>query len=157
MTRQKFEQRRLLLRGREQVDRAIAMLRTVPLDDKKPLEVLVREEVKARKPDQNALMWAGPLKDIAEQCWAEGRQYSDVIWHEFFKEQFLPEQYDPELCKSEQYRKWDYGPGGGRVLVGSTTDLTVKGFAQHLEQIHAFGGQMGVEFHEAPHRGLPTR
>lgn len=153
MTRQKFEQRRLLLRGLEQVERAIALLRTLPLDDKKPLEVLVREEVKARKLDQNALMWAGPLKDIAEQAWIDQRQYSAAVWHEFFKSQFLPEFYDPDLCKDEKYLKWDEGPGGGQVLVGSSTDLTIKGFAQYLEQIHAFGANLGVEFHEAPPRG----
>lgn len=154
MTRQKFEQRRLLLRSQEQVDRAIALLRTVPLDDRKPLEVLVREEVKARKLDQNARMWVGPLKDIAEQCWSGQRQYSAEIWHEYFKQQFLPEEYDPELCKDEAYRKWDFDPAGQPVLVGSSTDLTIKGFAQYMEKIHAFGGQMGVEFHEAPPRGF---
>lgn len=153
MTRPKFEQRKLLLRGQEQVDRAIALLRTLPLDDKKPLEVLVREEVKARKASQNDLMWAGPLKDIAEQAWIEKRQHSAEVWHEFFKQQFLPDLYDPELCKDEKYRKWDEGPGGGRVLVGSSTDLTIRGFAQYLEQIHAFGASLGVEFHEAPPRG----
>ena len=154
MTRQKFEQRKLLLRGQEQVDRAIALLRTVQLDDKKPLEVLVREEVKARKLDQNALMWAGPLKDIAEQAWIEQRQHSAAVWHEFFKQQFLPDFYDPELCKDERYQKWTEGPGGDQVLVGSSTDLTIRGFAQYLEQIHAFGAQLGVEFHEAPPRGF---
>jgi len=153
LTRQKFEQRRLLLRGLEQVERAVALLRTLPLDEKKPLEVLVREEVKARKLDQNALYWAGPLKDIAEQAWIDGRQYSAPVWHEFFKAEFLPDTYDPDLCKDEKYRKWDEGPGGGQVLVGSSTDLTIKGFAQYLEQIHAFGANLGVEFHEAPPRG----
>lgn len=153
MTRQKFEQRKVVLRGQEQVERAIAVLRNVPLDPVKPLEMLVREEVMGRKPDQNALMWAGPLKDIAEQCWANQRQYSAEVWHEYFKALFLPDAYTPDLCKTEAYRKWDYDPGGDPVLVGSSTDLTIKGFAQYLEQIHAFGGQMGVEFHEAPPRG----
>lgn len=153
MIRPKFAQRRLLLRGAEQVDRAIALLRNVPLDPAKPLEVLVREEVKARKPDQNSLYWAGPLRDIAEQCWTDDRQFSAEVWHSYFKRQFLPEDYDPDLCKTEHYRKWDYGPDGEPELVGSTTDLTIKGFAQYLEQIHAFGANMGVEFHEAPRSG----
>jgi hypothetical protein len=152
MKRPTFEQRRMLLRGQEQVDRAIALLSKVPLDTEKPLEFLVREEVKARKLDQNALMWVGPLKDISEQCWIEQRQHSDIVWHEYFKKQFLPESYDPELCKSETYLKWDYDPAGDPVLVGSSTDLTIKGFAQYLEQIYAFGAHMGVEFHEAPKR-----
>lgn len=153
MTRQKFEQRRILLRGPEQVDRALALLPQLPLDAKRPLEIVIREEVKARKPDQNALYWAGPLKDIAEQCWTDGRQFSAEVWHEFLKRQFLPEEYDPELCKDEQYKKWDYDPGGNPVLIGSTTDLTVRGFSQYLEQVHAFGGSLGAEFHEPPHRG----
>lgn len=153
MSRPKFEQRRILLRSQEQVDRAAALLPHLPLDPAKPLELLIREEVKGRKLDQNALMWSGPLKDIEEQCYIGGRAYSAVIWHEHFKAEFLPEEYDPDLCKTEHYRKWDYGPGGRRVLVGSSTDLTIKGFAQYLDQIHAFGGQHGVEFHEPPHRG----
>lgn len=151
-SRQKFETRKILLREQAQVDLAIAALRNAPLDASHPVEFLLREEVKGRKPDQNALMWSGPLVDIAVQCWAEGRQYSDVVWHEYFKAQFLPEDFYPELCK-EGYRKWDFDPGGNRVLIGSTTGLTIKGFSQYLEQIHAFGAQMGVEFHEPPARG----
>lgn len=152
MTRQKFEKRRMLLRGPEQVERAIALLRTVPLDDAKPLELLVREEVKARKLDQQALMWLGPLADLAEQAWLQGRQYAVEVWHEFCKKEFLPEDFDPDLCL-ENYRKWDIDPAGDRVLVGSTTMLTIKGMAQHITQIHSLGGSLGVEFHEPPPRG----
>jgi hypothetical protein len=148
-----FEQRKLLLRGPEQVERAVALLRNVPLDADQPLELLIREEAKARKLSQNDLMWAGPLKDLAEQAWLDGRQYSAEIWHTFCKRNFLPEEFDPELCK-EGYRKWDVDPAGERVLVGSTTQLTVKGMSQHIEQIHALGGSLGVEFHQVPPRGL---
>jgi len=101
--------------------------------------------VKARKPDQNALMWVGPLKDIAEQAWVNGRQFSDEVWHHHFKTLYLPEVFDAELCK-EGYRKWDWSPSGAKVLVGSTTELTVRGFAQYLEQVYAEGAGMGVEF-----------
>lgn len=151
MTRPKYEQRKILLRGAEQVERAVALLRNVPLDATRPLELLVREEAKPRKPDQNALMWSGPLADMAEQAWCDGRQFSAEVWHEFAKRQFLPDDFDPDLCL-EGYRKWDIDPAGERVLVGSTTQLTVKGMAQHLEQIFALGGSLGVEFHE-PQRG----
>lgn len=150
--RQKFEQRKLLLRGAEQVERAIALLRNAPIDAEKPLEFLLREEVRPRKPDQNSLMWSGPLADLAAQAWCDGRQFSAEVWHEFCKREFLPEEFDPELCL-DGYRKWDIDPAGNRVLVGSTKKLTVKGMAQHITQIHALGGSLGVEFHEAPHRG----
>lgn len=150
MNRPKFEQRRIRLIGQEQVERAIAVLRNAPIDAKKPLEMLLREEVKGRKPDQNALMWAGPLKDISEQAWIEERQHSAVIWHEYFKRHLLPDQYDPELCRNENYVKWDFDPGGDRVLVASSTDLTVKGFAEYIEQIHAFGASLGVQYSANP-------
>lgn len=145
--RPKFEQRRIVLRGQEQVERAIGLLRHVPLDPDKPLELIVREETKPRKMDQNALMWAGPLRDMQEQAWLHGRQFGADIWHEFFKRQFLPEEFDPELCL-EGYRKWDIDPEGNRVLVGSTKQLTVRGMSQHLEQVYAFGATLGVQFHE---------
>lgn len=149
MKRQKFEQRKIMLRSSIQRDTLQALVANLPLDDKNPLEVIVREEVKPRRPDQNALMWVGPLKDIAEQAYVQGRTFSAEVWHEHFKELYLPEEADPELTK-DGYRKYDFTPAGKRVLVGSTTELTVKGFAQYLEQVIAFGAALGVLFHASP-------
>lgn len=143
MERQKFQTRKILLRGESQRDAAAILLANLPLDPERPLELLVREEVKPRKLTQQAAMWLGPLKDIEEQAWIDGRQFSAEAWHEHFKREFLPEEYDPELCL-EGYRKWDFMPSGRRVLVGSTTHLTVKGFAQYLTQVEAFGASLGV-------------
>lgn len=150
MTRPKFETRKIRLVGELQLRTVLALLPNLPLDSAKPLEILIREEVKGRKPDQNALMWAGPLKDIASQAWVKGRQFTDFVWHEHFKTEHLPEEYDPELCRHEFYHKWDFKPNGDRILVGSTTDLTVKGFALYMEQVYADGANMGVEFHANP-------
>ena len=151
--RPKFTQRKIRLVGPVQLATAMALLPNLPLDQANPLELVIREEVKARKPDQNALYWAGPLKDISDQCWIGGKQYTSEVWADYFKRLFLPDEYDAELCKDETYIKWSYGPDGEPVLVGSSTDLTIKGFAQYLEQIHAFGANLGVQFHEAPQRG----
>lgn len=130
-------------------DRAIAAIQNCPLDDIRPLEVVIREEPKKRKLDQSALLFAGPLRDIAEQAWLEGRQFSLECWHSYLKGQFLPEEYDPELTM-DGYVKWEVDPDGDRVMVGSTTQLTVKGFSDYLEQVFAFGGSLGVEFSVAP-------
>jgi hypothetical protein len=146
MTRPKFETRTITLVGELQLRTAMNLLPNLPLDADKPLEMVIREKAKVRKPDQNALMWSGPLKDIESQAWVNGRQFSDVVWHEHFKKLYLPEEFDAELCK-EGYRKWDYTPAGDKVLVGSTTQLTVRGFALYLEQVYADGAGMGVEFH----------
>lgn len=149
MKRDQLKTRKILLRTELQRQTAIKALSSLPLDEAHPLEVVFREEVKVRKPDQNSAMWSGPLKDISEQAYVDGRTYSDVVWHEHFKELFLPEDFDPELCK-EGYRKWDFTPSGKRVLVGSTTELTVRGFALYLQQVEAFGANLGVEFHANP-------
>lgn len=147
--RQKFPTRRILMRTESQRRAAHAMIDSMPLDEDKPLELIGREEEKPRKLSQNALMWAGPLADIAEQAYHQGRTYSAELWHETYKRLYLPEEYDPELCK-EGYEKWAYTPSGDRVCVGSTTQLTVKGFAQYLNQVEADGASMGVVFHTSP-------
>lgn len=147
--RNPYETKTLLIRDKTILERAITTLRNAPIDPDSPIQVVIREEVKARKPTQNQLMWAGPMRDIAEQAWIDGRQYSAEIWHEHFKREFLPEEYDPALCK-EGYEKWQTGIKGERLMIGSTTDLTVKGFSEYLEQVHAFGADLGVRFHANP-------
>lgn len=155
MNREKFKTRKIRLVGDAQLKAALSLIPNLPIDPKKPIELVIREEVKERKLDQNALMWVGPLKDISEQAYIEGRRFSEIVWHEHFKEQYLPNEFepgfDPDLVKdSEKYKKYDYTPSGKRVLVGSTTDLSIKGFAQYLEQIYAEGANLGVQFHANP-------
>jgi hypothetical protein len=145
--RQPYKTRRIRLVGEQQRQTALAAVANLPLDATAPLELVIREEVKARKPDQNALMWAGPLRDIAAQGYVNGRTFSAEVWHEHFKREYLPEQFDPSLCK-EGYRKWDVTPKGDRVLVGSTTELTVRGFALYLKEVEAYAQtELGVQFH----------
>lgn len=148
--RPKFSTRKIRVVGEAQVELVTALLRNIPIDPVHPLEIIIREEVKVRGLDANARMWVGPLSDIARQAWVEGRQFSDVVWHEYFKKEYLPEDDDPELEQLAKgwYRKWDYGPDGERVLVGSTTQLTKRGFANYLEQIYSYGAGLGVQFHE---------
>lgn len=150
--RGRFATRTFLVSSETVRENLLAAVRNMPVDAKKPLQVLIREEVKVRKLDQQALMFAGPLRDISEQAWFEGRQHSVEVLHEYFKREFLPEEFDAELCV-ENYRKWDIDPSGNRVLVGSTKQLTVKGFSQYLEAVFAFGAAMGVEFHASPNEG----
>lgn len=142
--------RTIRLIGEQQRETAINALRHLPVNPDKPLEVVIREEKKARGQDQNALMWAGPLKDIAEQAWVNGQQYSADVWHEYFKREYLPEldDEDYERMVKDGYRKWDVLPNGERVLVGSTTQLTKYGFSVYLQQIEAHGADLGVMFRQ---------
>ena len=127
------------------MQQAHTILAHAPLDPDKPLEFILREEQQQRKLDQNALMWVNQLADIAAQAYIEGRTYSAEVWHEHFKELYLPEEHEEGVTK-EGYRKYDFTPGGKRVLVGSTTQLTVRGFALYLQQIELFGDSLGVMF-----------
>ena len=147
--RQKFQTCKIRLVGSQQLNSALARLQHVPIDPEKPLEVIIREEVKTRGLDANARMWAGPLKDIAEQAYIEGRAYSAEVWHEYFKKEYLPDAFDAELTK-DGYQKWAVAPDGERVLIGSTTQLTVKGYAIYLTQVEAFGAGLGVQFSVSP-------
>lgn len=151
--RQKFPTRTIYLVGETQRDTLIQLARNLPLDKVNPLEIVVREKQKVRGLDANGRMWAGPLADIAEQAWMGGRKYSAEVWHHYFKTEFLPDfefkDFDPTIAK-EGYGKWDYAPNGERVLVGSTTQLTVKGFALYLLEVEAFGANLGVQFSASP-------
>ena len=152
MSRAPINPRKFLLRSDVQVNAALALIPQLPLDDERPIEVLIREEPKKRTLSQNALMWVGPLKDMQEQGFYKGRQYSDEMWHYLFKVMYLPEDDDPELSQlvRDGYKKWDYAPNGDRLLVGSTTQLTKKGFSQYIEQMYAHGASMGVMFRSSP-------
>ena len=148
MKRPPFETRTFRLVGADQRARLIALVENLPLDAAKPLEVVIREEKKKRTPDQNALYWSGPLREIAEQAWVRGRQYSADVWHEHLKREFLP---DPDRADCDYshikdgYVKWSAMPNGSRVLIGSTTGLTVRGMAAYLEQVYAYGASLGVQ------------
>ena len=133
--------------GKLQIDTAINAIQNAPIDSDKPLEIIIREEQKGRSLSANALMWAGPLNDIASQAWVHGRQYSALIWHEYFKEKFLPDFPDLTQVK-EGYRKYEETPDGRRVLIGSTQKLTKHGFSLYMEQIYAYGSELGVKFSE---------
>lgn len=133
--------------GTAQKEVAINAIQNAPIDSEYPLEVIIREEQKARSLSANALMWAGPLNDIANQAWVHGKQYSALIWHEYFKEQFLPEFANPEITK-EGYKKYEETPDGRRILIGSSSKLTKHGFSIYMEQIYAYGANLGVRFTE---------
>jgi hypothetical protein len=155
--RAEFKTRRIRLIGPVQVSAAQSLLGNVPIDQKKPIECVIREEPTIRSLDQNARMWAGPLRDIADQAWLSGRQFNDELWHEHFKKEFLPDEnkLSPDelalrVKDPENYRKFGVDPGGDRVCIGSTTQLTKFGFGEYLTQIEAVGAELGVQFSASP-------
>jgi len=149
MKRPHFQQRTFRLIGQQQRDGLLALVRNLPLDSANPLEVVIREEKRKRTEDQNRLMWSGPLRDISEQAWVNGQQFAAEVWHEHLKREFLPDErkamHDSSHVK-DGYRKWATTPVGDIALIGSTTQLTVRGMAEYLEQVYAYGASLGVQF-----------
>lgn len=153
MTHETFQTRTIRIVSDAQIKAAMSLIPHLPVFEKRPLVLTIELEKPTRKLDQNAAMWSGPLKDIEQQAFIEGRQFSAVVWHEHFKELFLPDENSPGFDEShvkKGYKKYDFTPSGVRVLVGSTTELTVKGFAIYLTQVEAFGANLGVMFSVNP-------
>lgn len=145
-----FPKRVFFLREERNRDTLLGLIRNLPLCGDKPMQVTVEPYKRPRKLDQNALLWA-LLNEISEQLFIEGRQYSAETLHHYFKGQFLPEEFNDDECMPG-YAKWSYDPAGERVLTGSSTQLTVRGFSGYIEAITAFAANMGVEFHTREER-----
>lgn len=159
MKRQPVKLPTVYLRGPQQVAYLLKLIPNLPLDPDRPVEVVIREAARKRKVTLNDAYWAGPLRDIAEQAWTNGRLYSADEWHEGFKVLFLPDpdasDFDPShVVDPEAYQKWAINPvTGERRCVGSTTRLTDAGMRVYLLQVEAFAAEkFGVVFttHQEP-------
>ena len=108
---------------------------------------------KPRTDEQNKLMWSGLLADFSTQGILFGRQFSTMVWHEHLKEKFLPEQYKKGITK-KNYIKWIEMPNGQLKLIGSTKDLTTKGFGCYLETLYHYGAyELEIKFRASPGQG----
>lgn len=143
----------LILVNEKVRDNALTIIRNLPIDGSMQLVIGLKKKV--RTPDQNSLMWVGPLADITEQAWVNGRQYSAEVWHEFFKRKYLPEgteeDCDRRITKKWQ-GKWIIDPEGDRILIGSTTQLSTYGMSIYMTEVEAYSAtELGVRFHVREH------
>lgn len=140
--RDKFVSRSILLRSQQQVETLLHLIPNLPIDPERPLEVLVREQVRQRGLDANGYYWMR-IGEIAEGGWFQGRRYSQDVWHEYAKKHILPEEI---ITKDGEIRsKWVESPDGSRVVI-STTQLSKGTFAAFTEEVEAFGASLGVHF-----------
>ena len=144
-----MSERTIILANPAVQSNAIMVVRNLPTDG--TIEIAIRPRRKTRSPSQNALMWGARLRDISQQAWVQGRQFSEDCWHEFLKAEYLPEGDEPniaELVKDPaKYHKWEWMPDGSRRLSGSTTQLTTRGMVMYMTQVEAYAAQdLGVMF-----------
>lgn len=126
------------IKGPDDLGRVVSLVKAnarAMIERGTPIRVIVTTEEQKRHRQQNAYMWAAVYKDIAEQVWTDGRQYSSEVWHEYFARMFLP-LVDVALPNGEVIQRRS-----------STTELGVKEFAEYVTKIQAYAGQeLGVRF-----------
>jgi hypothetical protein len=95
---------------------------------KHPLVIEFKPESTKRNLQQNKLYWA-ILRQIEEQCWVEGKQYSSEVWHEASKRRFIG-------CVDL--------PGGGGMAM-SSADLSTAEFAEYVTRVEVWAQtELGV-------------
>jgi len=120
-----------IIRDEKILARAIAMIRgnwQAMAGRNEAMVVHLTADSATRSQEQNRRYWA-LLSDIAASAWVDGRQFDKDVWHEEFRQRFLP-RID--------------GPSGSYPV--STTSLTVKAFAHYMEDVSIFASQeLGLE------------
>jgi len=100
-----------------------------------PLRIIVTSEERKRNNQANRFYWGAVLRNIAEQAWVNGKQFSAEVWHEHYARKF-------GVCE-------DVTLPNGEVIVRrkSTTDMSEKEFSEYTARVQADAAQtLGVEF-----------
>src|SRR3990172_2004590 len=84
-----MSERVIILIGPAVASNAIMVIRNLPVDGS--MEIAIRPRKKLRTNQQNHLWWGYRLKEISEQVWVNGKQFSADVWHEHMKREYLPE------------------------------------------------------------------
>jgi hypothetical protein len=95
----------------------------------KPLAVSVAEYKSRRSLEQNRRYWS-LLREIAEQARVNDRIYTEEIWHEQCKRQFIGMEELPN----------------GQMVGMSTTRLNVSEFQDYMTEVERYGAELGVRF-----------
>ena len=98
----------------------------------KPLQIEIGPEKTQRSIQANRRYWA-IVRQISEQGWLDGRQFSQDAWHEHFKREFIGLLDLP----------------GGKTVGMSSASLTVEEFCIFTTRVEAFAAMtLGVELLE---------
>lgn len=111
-------------------DNAINRIKEIALDGK--IQVKLENKNSVRSVIQNNLYWLWMHKVSIDYHLQGYKLISDRVWHEYFKEHFLPQKIEEVRGVFIKTRK-------------STTKLTTKEFGKYLENIdHYVGSEMHI-------------
>ena len=109
---------------------------TVAKQFTEPFEIVLRPIKAKRTQDQNRRMWA-LLREVAATVWIDGRQFTDEVWHEHFKRQFIGQE---EITL----------PSGATEIRGiSTTTLNVADMGRYMDEISQWCVEQGFPLEQA--------
>lgn len=117
---------------------AINFIRQLPVDQKRPLVVDIKEP--SRTDEQNRKMWP-LLKDLSEQVIWFGSKYDKEDWKDLITAM---------IAKSKkQEQRMAPGLDGGIVMFGQrTSKMSIPQMVEVIEAIYWFGTQQHVIFSE---------
>ena len=133
MKRNAIEKTIILLRSDQQKQIACSKINNLPIDEDKPIQITISEQVKKRTLPQNNIMW-GMLGDISNQ----------VKWYEM---KLTPEEWKDMFTASLKKQKTVPGIDGGFVVIGShTSKMTIADMADLITLMSSFGIEKDVKF-----------
>lgn len=95
-----------------------------------PFEIVLRPLKAKRSVNQNKRMWA-LLREVAATVWVDGRQFSDEVWHTYFRQLFIGS--DSVVM-----------PDGKEIVTPiSTTTLSVDEMGHYMQQIEQWCVEQG--------------
>lgn len=131
-----------LLRNEAIRNNAIDAILSLPIDDKSPHEVHVKEP--KRSNPQNRLMWA-LLQDVSRQVLWHGQRYDKSDWKDIFTALWLSEK------KLEQ--RMAPAIRGGVVMLGvRTSKMRKENMTELIEIIYWFGSERNVRWSDDSRR-----
>lgn len=129
----------ILFRGELQRDRAIEVLKRLPLDQDRPLRMMIDCPLPKRTIDQNAMLHS-LLSDIAEQVVWHGQKFPMMVWKRLCTAAWLREHNEqPILIPALDGNGFD-------MIFEHTSKLNSRQFSELIEWCLAFGMQQGVVF-----------
>lgn len=129
----------ILFRGELQRDRAIEVLQRLPLDQDRPLRMVIDCPLPKRTIDQNAMLHA-TLTDIAEQVVWHGQKFPMMVWKRLCTASWLREHNEqPVLIPALDGNGFD-------MIFEHTSKLNSRQFSELIEWCLSFGAQHGVVF-----------
>lgn len=151
MNRAIFDTRTLMLRTEEQRERVLRYIKGLPLDQERPLRIVIDDPMPAQSRDAQKKYHA-QIGDIARHVSHAGRKWAAEDFKRILLDQFQRDTMkDPDIgplwAASGQVRMAPSLDGSGVVILGASSKrFPARLAACFIEWLNALGSELGVEW-----------